>query len=166
MKLLNVLDNGFLKIKDYTKEDRSFNNAHLEIAYTFRLDSFVAIIEHRTDCTSYIYLEKIASSYDELASIFYTQSSFIKEYLNSLQDHKAKPTTNQDDSYKYSQALNPYNDIIFAFDSEYQRLSNDNTRIQSTNHIQPWLKENYKDLKDHDIRVLNNLIQTHYKLKK
>ncbi|AEB27873.1 hypothetical protein [Francisella hispaniensis] len=84
---------------------------------------------------------------------------------NSL-NHQPKPAINQDDSYKYSEALKPYNDIILAFDSEYQRLSNDNIRIQSTNHIQPWLKENYKDLKDHDIRVLNNLIQTHYKLKK
>ncbi|QUE31396.1 hypothetical protein [Francisella philomiragia] len=114
-----------------------------------------------------LYIEENADIYEvDTKDFIFTYKNILglEPYIDK--NHQPKPITNQDDSYKYSEALKPYNDIILAFDSEYQRLSNDNIRIQSTNHIQPWLKENYKDLKDHDIRVLNNLIQTHYKLKK
>ena len=65
----------------------------------------------------------------------YTKSNFVKEYVDGI--HKTikdleidncttkevqqpKPITNQDDSYKYSKALKLYNDIILAFESEYQ----------------------------------------------
>ncbi|AJI58014.1 hypothetical protein LA02_270 [Francisella philomiragia] len=120
-----------------------------------------------------IFIDRLLFKKDEmieyLSSIeIFPKHTEIKSHIKTMtkKSNQPKPATNQDNNYIYSEALKPYNDIILAFDSEYQRLSNDNIRIQSTNHIQPWLKENYKDLKDHDIRVLNNLIQTHYKLKK
>lgn len=88
---------------------------------------------------------------------------FIECYSNILD---LKPFINSDNStfssYIYSEALKPYNDIILAFDSEYQKLKGHVLAKQ----IKSWLQESYKDLKDHDIRVLNNLIQTHYKIKK
>ena len=57
--------------------------------------------------------------------------------------------------------MKPYNDIISAFDSEYQRLSGKVLAKQ----IKSWLEENYKELKDHDIRALNGFIKSHYKIK-
>ncbi|API87538.1 hypothetical protein [Francisella uliginis] len=45
-----------------------------------------------------------------LIGSIYTKSSFIEEYLNNLQDHQRKPATNQDDNYRYSEALKPYLD--------------------------------------------------------
>lgn len=104
--------------------------------------------------------------YNEYINLLHTKSSFIKEYLNSLQDLQPKLTTNQDNSYQYSQALKPYNDIILAFaDSDDYIKYGDNTK--PTKHIIPWLNSDYKDkelINGDDVRVLNKLIQSHYKL--
>ena len=57
--------------------------------------------------------------------------------------------------------MKPYNDIILAFESEYQKLN----RNVLAKQIKSWLEENYKDLKDHDKRALNGCIKLHYKIK-
>ncbi len=74
---------------------------------------------------------------------------------------------NQDDNYIYSKVLRPYNDIILAFDNEYQRLSKEDTKIQVTNHIKPWLEEYSSNslINTGDIRVLIQLIKSHYNIK-
>lgn len=85
----------------------------------------------------------------------------LEQYI-SKKALQAKLTTNQNGDYKYSEALKPYNDIILAFDNEYKKL---NSKVLAK-QIKSWLDENYKELKNHDIRALNNLIQLHYNLRK
>ncbi|AJI72379.1 predicted protein [Francisella tularensis subsp. novicida GA99-3548] len=146
-----------------SKHNSSYTNISISLN-----ESRINFIPYKDSKPIYIYdWDNLKGKYKFKNSFSFGFELFRKNinFDDSL-NHQPKPAINQDDSYEYSKALKPYNDIILAFDSEYQRLSNDNIRIQSTNHIQPWLKENYKNLKDHDIRVLNNLIQIHYKLKK
>ncbi|MBK2085937.1 hypothetical protein [Francisella adeliensis] len=173
--MLNEQKDDFLKA-NYTKDDETFNNSHLEIAYIFKIADYIANVTEYTECPEHlreysykdnIYLEKRVSTYDELASIFYTKSSFIKEYLDSLQDHQPKSATNQDDSYKYSEALNPYNDIIWAFENEskeYEKYKNTITKEV----IRDELRINYKKLlsSNEKAEFVADLIMEHYNIPK
>ena len=88
---------------------------------------------------------------------------FEKDYNYTICiEEDIQQQTSQDDSYKYSEALKPYNDIILAFDSEYQLYKN-KTKAET---IDEWLKNNYEKHSRDEYRTLKKLIQSHYKLKK
>ena len=88
----------------------------------------------------------------------------IKEVIKEIEKPQKQQPINQDDNYKYIEALKPYNDIILAFDSEYQEYK-DKTKANS---IDSWLKTNYPapNYSRDEHRVLKKLIKAHYKLKK
>ena len=86
---------------------------------------------------------------------------YEKENNIIIKESQLLDKNNQDTNYHYIEALKPYEDIILAFDSEYQKLNGNVLAKQ----IKSWLEENYKDLKDHDKRALNGFIKSHYKIK-
>ncbi|MGQ4004386.1 hypothetical protein QIW57_06465 [Francisellaceae bacterium CB52] len=114
-----------------------------------------------------IYIEEDVNIYEVDTKDFiatYKDILGLEPYIIYTKSLQSKPAINQDDNYKYSEALKPYNDIILAFDSEYQEYK-DKTKASS---IDSWLKTNYPvpNYSRDEHRVLKKLIKAHYKLKK
>lgn len=67
----------------------------------------------------------------------------LEPYIIDKKALQPQLAINQDDSYKYSQALKPYNDIILAFadSTEYKKYYDSTTKKD----IEEWLETNYKE---------------------
>ncbi|MGQ4005336.1 hypothetical protein QIW49_02460 [Francisellaceae bacterium CB300] len=112
-----------------------------------------------------IYIEEDVNIYEVDTKDFiatYKDILGLEPYIIYKKSLQSKPAINQDDNYKYSEALKPYNDIISAFDNEYN-LYKEKTKAES---ITKWLETHYKNHSRDEHRTLKKLIQLHYNLKK
>lgn len=155
-------DGGLLLYEEY----EAFSNYHGNLFdFINKYSDGVPDLEPLIYVNSFTDLKDIEYKDDiriDLGDIYFLLSD-IEEYEKNNQP---KPATNQDDGYKYSEALKPYNDIILAF-ADCEDYKKKGRATQSTNHIQPWLKENYlnkKIINTDDIRVLVKFIKAHYNI--
>ena len=173
--LSDIIDDGFLHLDNIIKNDYSTNNTHYEIALSFYVeDIFINEHSHSLACRDNPPngVSKNIDSFHDFETTFYTKTSLIQTYINDNNlsqdiakedDITKKPIqTIEDDNYIYSEALKPYNDIIFAFESEYNEYK-EKTKAET---IDKWLETNYEKLSRDEYRTLKKLIQSHYKLKK
>ena len=110
----------------------------------------------------------ISHPVDEYTAIFIKTIDFMSHFEEILElkpyidkkDHQSKPTSNQDDNYKYSEALKPYNDIILAFESRHSYLLNvlNRAKIQMSN-IDDWLDNEKADISNKDDNNIMNLLK-------
>ncbi|AIT08967.1 hypothetical protein LO80_02525 [Candidatus Francisella endociliophora] len=108
-------------------------------------------------------IKEIVSENNKAFTFYITSEDFIEHFGDILdlepyiakKDNQPKSTTNQDDNYKYSEALNPYNDIILAFQARYDYLTKRlNKKPILKSDIQDWL-DNEK-LYSQDLRVIED----------
>ena len=79
-----------------------------------------------------------------------------KEVIKEIEKPQKQQPINQDDNYKYSEALKPYNDIILAFQARYDYLTKKlNKKPMLKSDIQDWLNNKLANpVKDNRLEII------------